>query len=236
LGKSGASTPEPARKIGTLNEKPLHEALKKWCARSGDQFEVPVDGSIADIMRGKQIIEIQTRNFSAIRSKLEKLLANHPVRLVYPIPAEKWIVKQGENGAESVRRRSPKRGGYDEIFSELVYIPHLLKNPNFSLELLLIREEEAREYDGVRGWRRGGWVVSERRLLEVEDKKVIKKPADLSAFIPRQLPKIFSLADLIKATGKTRRFVQKMVYCLRLLNCIEAVGKKGRAVVYTREK
>jgi hypothetical protein len=54
LGKPGANTPEPARKIGTLNEKPLHEALKKWYARPGDKFEVPVDGSIADIVRGSR--------------------------------------------------------------------------------------------------------------------------------------------------------------------------------------
>jgi len=236
LGKSGASTPEPAKKIGTLNEKPLHEALKKWYARPGDKFEVPIDGSIADIMRGKRIIEIQTRNFSAIRRKLEKLLANHPVRLVYPIPVEKWIVKPGGTGEEPLRRRSPRRGGYEDIFNELVYLPHLLQNPNFSLELLLICEEEAREYDGVRGWRRGGWVVNERRLLEVVGQKVLMKPADLSSFIPRNLSKAFTVADLIKATGKTRRFVQKMVYCLRLLGCIEQVGKKGNAILYSRIK
>ena len=69
-------------KIGTLNEKPLHEALKKWYAQSGDRVEVPVDGSIVDIVRGELLVEIQTSNFAAIRRKLEKLIVNHPVRLV----------------------------------------------------------------------------------------------------------------------------------------------------------
>ena len=193
-------------------------------------------GVLEEKRRGGRIIEIQTRNFSAIRRKLEKLVVNHRVRLVYPIAAEKWITKPGKTRAEPIRRRSPKRGGYEEIFSELVYIPHLLKNPNFTLELLLIREEEAREYDGVRGWRRGGWVTSERRLLEVVGHKVFRTPKDLSALIPRKLTKVFSLADVIKATGKTRRFVQKMVYCLRLMGCIDAVGKKGNAILYSRVK
>jgi hypothetical protein len=240
LGKSGDSKPEPATKIGTLNEKPLHEALKKWYARSGDKFEVPVDGSIADIVRGSRsggrIIEIQTRNFSAIRRKLEKLLTNHPVRLVYPIPAEKWIVKPGETGAEPVRRRSPKRGGYEEIFSELVYIPHLLKHPNFTLDLLLIREEEAREYDGVRGWRKRGWVTNERRLLEVVGHKVIRNSKDLSALIPRNLPKAFTTAELAAGMKKPKRLAQQMVYCLRLVGCIEQVGKRGNAILYSRTK
>ena len=46
--------------IGTLNEKPLHAALKDWCARPGDQFEVFVDGFVVDIVRGNLLIEIQT--------------------------------------------------------------------------------------------------------------------------------------------------------------------------------
>jgi hypothetical protein len=237
LGKTSAGkAPAAPRKIGTLNEKPLHEALKKWYARPGDKFEVTVDGFVADIVRGKRIIEIQTRNFSAIKRKLGKLVTGHPVRLVYPIAAEKWIVKPGKTGVEPVRRRSPKRGGYEEIFRELVYIPHLLKNPNFTLELLLIREEEAREYDGVRGWRRGGWVTNERRLLEVVGKKVVKTPADLSAFIPRKLAKAFTVSDLALAAGKARSLAQRMVYCLRLAGCIEQVGKRGNAIVYTRVK
>jgi hypothetical protein len=235
LAKSSKPELEPAG-IGKLNEKPLHEALKKWYARPGDKFEVPVDGSIADIVRGKRLIEIQTKNFSSIRRKLEKLLVNHPLRLVYPIPAEKWIVKPGKTGVEPSRRRSPRRCGYEQIFSELVYIPHLLKNPNLTLELLLIREEEAREYDGVRGWRRGGWVTNERRLLEVVGQKVIKTPKDLSAFIPRSLPEVFTTSELAAEMKKPKRLAQQMIYCLRLMGCIEQVGKKGRAVLYARAK
>jgi hypothetical protein len=232
LVKSSKPELEPAG-IGTLNEKPLHEALKKWYARPGDKFEVPVDGSIADIVRGKRLIEIQTKNFSSIRRKLEKLLVNHPLHLVYPIPAEKWIVKPGNTGES--RRRSPRRCGYEQIFSELVYIPHLLKHRNLTLELLLIHEEEAREYDGVRGWRRGGWVTSERRLLEVVGQKVIKTPKDLSVFIPRSLPEAFTTSELAAEMKKPNRLAQQMVYCLRLMGCIEQVGKKGRAVLYSRK-
>jgi hypothetical protein len=50
--------------------------------------------------------------------------------------------------------------------------------------LLLIQEEEVRRYDGVRGWRKGGWVTCERRLLKVLDRRTLISPADIAAFIP----------------------------------------------------
>jgi hypothetical protein len=223
------------RKIGTLNEKPLHEALKKWYARANDKFEVSVDGFVVDIVRGKLLVEIQTRNFGAIRRKLEKLLVHHKVRLVYPIPCEKWILKQADDeDSPDSRRKSPKRGGFEDIFDELVSLPKLLMNPNFSIELLLIEEEEARRYDGVRGWRRRGWVTEERRLLKVVEHRTIKTPADLAGFIPRGLTEPFTTSDLAAATSKPRRLAQKMVYCLRLAGCITMVGKRANAILYAR--
>jgi len=223
--------------IGTLNEKPLHEALKRWYAEPGDLFEVPVDGFVVDIVRDNLFIEIQTRNFSAIKRKLEKLLINHPVRLVYPIPREKWItrLKQTDEGDIPVsRRRSPKHGGFEHVFEELIRLPGLLKNPNLTIELLLIEEEEMRRYDGVRGWRRGGWVTEERRLLRVVDRRTLNSPADMHAFIPANLAEPFSVSDLATATGISRRLVQKTIYCLRAMGCVVQVGKRGNAILYVR--
>ena len=220
--------------IGTLNEKPLHEALKKWYARPHDRFEVPVDGSVADIVRGKQIIEIQTKNFAAIRRKLEKLLAKHKVRLVYPIAAEKWIVRDSPK-AKIMRRLSPKRGDYLDIFNELLRIPHLIAHPNFSLELVLIKEEESRVYDGKRGWRRGYWVIEERRLLEVMESKTVKSAKGLEAFLPKDLPCPFTTTDLAKALQKNPFFARKMAYCLKRAGCIQQVGKKGNFLLYKKQ-
>jgi hypothetical protein len=78
--------------IGLLNEKALHASLKEWYALPGDRFEVPVDGFVIDIVRDDLLIEIQTRNFSAIKSKLTALVHSHRVRLIYPIVQEKWIL------------------------------------------------------------------------------------------------------------------------------------------------
>jgi len=220
--------------IGTLNENPLHSALKEWYAEPGDSLEVPVDGFVVDIVRGELLIEVQTANFSAIGRKLAGLAAGHRVRLVYPIPLQKWIVRLDAEGETIGRRRSPKRGAVEDVFQELVRIPHLLADPNCSLDVLLTREEEVRRYQEGRAWRRKGWVVCERRLLEVAGHRIFRTPADLAALLPDELPDPFTTADVAQAGGHPRWLAQKMAYCLRKLGAIRQEGKSGNALLYRR--
>ena len=222
--------------IGSLNEKSLHADLKRWYARPGDRIEVLVDGFVIDIVRGDLLIEIQTRNFSALKQKLARLTAQHPVRLVYPIAQERWIVKlAGDEQGILSHRKSPHRGGFTELFKELVSFPQLLAQPNFSLEALLIREEERRAYDGKRAWRRKGWVTQERRLIEVVEQRRFDTPADLAALLPSDLASPFTTVDLAAALGKPRRLAGQMVYCLHKVGALGRVGKQGRAMLYERQ-
>ena len=217
--------------IGLVNEKPLHASLKQWYARPGDRFEVPVDGFVIDIVRDDLLIEIQTRNFAAINSKLCKLTRSYAVRLVYPIVQEKWIVRSAPNGGTVVRRKSPKRGRLEDLFWELVSIPQLLSNPNFSLEVLMISEEEMRRYDGKRKWRRKGWVIEGRRLVDVLDQRLFGASADWLTFIPDGLQS-FTTKDLATVADTRRDLAQKMAYCLRQARMIELIGRQGRANMY----
>ena len=221
--------------IGTLNESPLHADLKAWYARPDDRFEVAVDGFVVDIVRGDLLVEIQTANFSSIKRKLAALTANHRVRLVYPVARERWIVKLARDGrGRPKRRKSPKRGSIEEVFKELVSFPHLLADPSFSLDVLLVQEEEVRHYDGKRGWRRRGWVTDERRLLQVVESRIFETPADLAALIPTSLPEPFTTAELAAAVGRPRWLAQKMAYCLREMGMVSPVGKRGNAILYVR--
>jgi hypothetical protein len=217
-----------------LNEKALHSGIKAWYARPGDQFEAPVDGFIIDIVRDDLLVEIQTGNFSAIRRKLTRLADLHPVRLVYPIAREKWIVKDGAAIGKPSRRKSPKRGRLEDLFAELVSLPHLLSHSNFSIEILLIQEEEVRRPNHARGWRRKEWVTHERRLLRVLERRLFESPAQLAAMIPETLVQPFTTADLASALAMPRWLAQKMAYCLRVLGATQAVGKLGHAVTYQR--
>ena len=219
--------------IGILNEKPLHADLKQWLAQPGDQFEVAVDGFVIDIVRGERLIEIQTRNFGAMKRKLRQLLPHHPIHLVHPIAQEKWIVKLSPDGQPIGRRKSPKRGTTADLFRELVYIHPLMAHDNFSLEILLIQEEETRYHDSTRGWRRKGWLTQERHLLAVTASYTFHTPADLLALLPATLPTQFTTAHIAKGLSIPRGLAQKMVYCLRHMDLIEVVGKDGRSLLYT---
>jgi hypothetical protein len=218
--------------IGLLNEKALHASLKQWYARPGDRFEVTVDGFVIDIVRDDLLIEIQTSNFSSIKSKLNTLARRHRVRLIYPIVQEKWIVRSANgNGGGAVRRKSPKRGRLEDLFWELVSIPQLLLNPNFSLEVLMIRGEEVRRYEAKRRWRRRGWLIEGRRLLEVVDQRSFGHSADWLRFLPEGL-ELFTTMDLATRMNTRRDLAQKMAYCLREARMIELIGKRGRDNLY----
>ena len=220
-------------RIGLLNEKPLHAALKEWYALPGDQFEVSLDGYVIDIVRGDLLLEIQTGNFTSIRAKLTRLLQRHNVRLVYPIAAEKWVIKRSsDDPGESVRRKSPKRGRVEDLFWESVRIPHLLTHDNLALEVVMIQEEEVRRYDATRNWRRRGWGTEERRLLDVVDQRVFVRPADWRSLLPQGLDEPFTTKDLTEAIGISRTLAQKMVYCLRAMGVIAQTGKRGRFNLY----
>jgi len=221
--------------IGSLNEKPLHAALKLWYAKPRDEFEVSVDGFVIDIVRGKQLVEIQTKNFSSMKRKLLALTANHKVRLMYPIAREKWIVKSAQRkGAKNSRRKSPKRGRMDQVLEELVSFPKLLADPNFSLLVLLIQEEEVRHHDPKRSWRRKGWVTHERRLLDVVEQQLFESPEDMGAFIPSTLDETFTTLDLAEATERPRWIAQKMAYCLREMGVIKKIGFRNRGILYEK--
>jgi len=220
--------------IGTLNEKALHAALKEWYAEPGDRVEVEVEGFFIDLVRGELLIEIQTGGFASIKRKLLALTEAHPLRLVYPIAREKWIVKLDGDGQRLSRRKSPKRGKVEDVFSELVSFPRLITRPNFSLDVLLIQEEEDRVHVPGRAWRRRGWVTHERRLLDVVGRHTFETGPDLARLLPAGLCDEFTTADLAAAIRRPRWVAQKMAYCLRKAGLIKAVGKQGRSILYIR--
>ncbi len=234
VSSAKASKPPAPSGIGRLRETALHAALKAWCARPGDELEAQVEGYVVDLRRGDAVIEVQTRNFSALKRKLAALLDHHPVRLVHPIAQEKYIVRLGRGGRVESRRKSPKRGQVVALFTELVSLPELAARPGFTLEIVLTREEEVLRQGRGGSWRRRGWKIADRRLLEVVGRVEFTSPADYAAFLPAGLPSPFSARDLAEQGAYPLPLAQKMVYCLRRMGALEAAGKRGRAALYAR--
>ena len=220
------------RQIGTLAEKSLHAGIKEWYGRPGDQFEVKVDGFVIDIVRGQQLIEIQTRHLGALKRNLNRLLPHHPVLLLHPIPQEKWIVRQTAVGEPVSRRKSPKKGQLFDLFSELMRIPHLLARPNLTVGALLTQQEEIWRDDGQGSWRRKGWSLYDHRLLSVLDLHTFATPDDLLRLLPPDLSQPFTNRQLAKLAGLRLNLAQRVTYTLVRCQVLEQCGKEGRSNLY----
>ena len=215
-----------------MTELSLHNQLKDHYAGSGDLVEHLVDGYVIDIVRGGELIEVQTGNFSAIKQKLYDLLREHRVRVVYPVAYKKWVTRVDLEGKRLSRRKSPKTGRVEELFNELVYLSDVMLEPSFELEVPLVNMDEILVDDGKGSWRRRRWSIQDRKLLSIENTTLFRCREDLLTLLPGNLPPIFTTRDLAKHSGLRTRLAQRMAYCLRHLRLLEVKGKRGRSYLY----
>ena len=218
-----------------MNEFSLHLEIKKVYSIPGDLFEVKLDNYIVDVLRGNLAIEVQTRNFSALKEKLQVLTKKHQVRLVYPLVEKKWITYVTKDYEVLNRRKSSKNGRLTDLFRELVMIPHMIGAENFSLEVLLVDEEEVRCLDGKGSRRRRrGASIKERKLLKVNGRILFQTKADYLEILPDGLKEVFTNRDLAKLSKISMRIAQQITYCLRKSGVIQLVGKKGRELAFQK--
>lgn len=218
--------------INLQNESNLHMAIKKWYMTEGDRLEVKVGKSIVDILRGDLVIEIQLRNFYAIKNKIVKLTAEHKVRLVYPIPFIKWIVYIDDKGVILSKRKSPKKGDLFVLFDELMRMPDLVNNENFEIEVLFIEEEEIRSDDGMGSWRRKGVSILNRNFICVHKTALLKNRKDFLMFIPNDIKVPFTTKTYSEKMNITIRKSRKVIYCLKKMGLIKQVGKSRNLILY----
>ena len=217
-----------------MNEFSLHSEIKKVYSLPGDQYEVKVGNYIVDILRENLLIEVQTKNFSALKEKLQVLTEKHKVRLVYPLPEKKWITRVTKEHLVLNTRKSPKKGKLTDLFRELVMIPNMIGEENFSLEVLLIDQEEVRCDDGEGSWRRRGVSIKERKLLKVNDRILFQTKADYLKILPENLNEVFTNKELAQLAKISVRTARQITYCLRKSEVIQVTGKNGRSLVFQR--
>lgn len=221
--------------IGTLAERSMHARLKRLYAEPGDRVEEKVGGYWVDIRRGDDIIEIQTGNFGGMRRKLTELLASRSVRVVHPVAAEKWITRLAADGSTVIaRRKSPKRGSVYDLFDELVSFPHFFLNPRFSVEVVLVKEEELRCEDGKGSWRRKGTSIRDHLLLDVAGIHVFRAPSDFLKVLPLGWAGPSTNKELAKDLRQPAFRIARMTYCLDRMGLIRRVGKQGNAILFER--
>lgn len=219
--------------IGTLSEKTIHAVLKNYYEPNADNHEVALDGYFADIFNDGRVIEIQTRQLNKLRDKLQVFLNSYKVKVVYPMPYEKylsWI--DPESGHISDKRKSPRRFTMYDSLVELYKIKHLLKNANLSIEVVMMDMEE---YKLLNGWsrdRKRGAVRYDR--LPIGIRKIVRLdcPEDYMQFIPEDLDSGFTSADFAKSAHISRELASHTLMILNHMEQVRRVGKKGNSYIY----
>ncbi|MBF0365211.1 MAG: hypothetical protein HQK50_06545 [Oligoflexia bacterium] len=221
--------------INLYREKSLHRDLKTWYLGPSDRVEVNILGKVVDIFRdNSMIIEIQTRNLSSLKHKIELFLGktNYQIRIVFPMPVHTTVITLDKHLQEIRKRKSPKHFNPLNLFSEIIGIPHFLKNPRVSLELLLIKQTDLRCADGKGSWYRKGNSLLDKKLLSVEKQLLFNHPSDFMSILPAPLPLLFTnklLAHTFRCNYST---AAKISYCLKKMDLIRVQQKLGNSFQY----
>lgn len=238
------ASPADAPHIGTLREKRLHAAVKRYLCPDEACHERPVgdllreDGAkprrmVADILTEGHILEVQTGGFFPLREKIGWYLTHTPCRVtvVHPIPAVKylsWI--DPEDGSILSRHKSPKRGKVKDMARELYWVSDYIGDPRFSVRLLLLELEEYRMADGWSKDRKRGSNRYERFPTALLGDVTLRSPADYAAwFLPPALSAPdaegdfppFTAAAYAKATGIRGKASYSTIHLLEKLKLIE---------------
>lgn len=249
-------SPEDAPHIGTLREKRLHAAVKRYLCPDETCHERPVgdllreDGPkprrmVADILTDGHILEVQTGGFFPLREKIGWYLTHTPCRVtvVHPIPAVKylsWI--DPEDGSILSRHKSPKRGRVRDAAGELYWVSDFIGDPRFAVRLLLLELEEYRMADGWSKDKKRGSNRYERFPTALLGDVTLWTPDDYAAyFLPPALTApdaegtlpIFTAAAYAKATGIRGKATYSMIHLLEKLGVVrECEEKVGRSKAY----
>ena len=221
--------------VGTLSEKYLHALLKNYYEPDRLFHEVKIDRFTADICKGNEIIEIQTRQLNRLREKLEAyMLMGYNVKVVYPIPRHRWLVwVDNETGDMTKRRKSPKVGSFISSLFELYKIKYFLDWDKLTVELLLFDAEEYRNLDGYGKNKKYRSTRLEMMPLAFVDSLTLESISDYMAFVPESLPQIFKSRDYAKAVRSDQSFANTALNILAYLGVIKKCGKDKNAFLYT---
>lgn len=247
--------------IGTLGEKQMHAAIKRFICPDESCHEILIDGSalcierddggkdneektvkkkkrrfVADVLLNDTIYEIQTGPFSPLREKIQWILDNtaYKIVVIHPIAETKWLnYINGKSGEVERRQKSPQRGKFTDIAGELYYLRDFIGNPRFSLVLLMMEAEQYKKKTAEKSRRRSQYRKYELIPVSLLRAHVFKTLDDYRAFIPHNLPSPFCVKDYSSLSGIKGRDAYSIVKTLTYLGLIAEAGKLGRAAAYT---
>ena len=248
--------------IGTLSEKTVHAVVKNYYEPDEDHQEIPIEGKYADIYtEDERIIEIQTGNFSRLKSKLPVFLPEYDVTVVLPVPDRRRMIWIDPETGEEV-----SAGAYRSAlapwpaFRELYTIREYLSHPHMHVRFLLMNMTEYRLLNGrSRDRKHFGKTRHDRIPEELTGEIILNEPRDYMLFLPEELTEhtkiseaaddtaavrkatdpeaaptgTFTSAELARAAHIPKPYLSYVTGLLRMLGVIERLPKKqGRSWLY----
>lgn len=240
--------------IGTMAEKRMHKALKRYICPDESCHEVRIrpdgtpstddreraesgrGGYIADIYKDGEIFEIQTAGFYPLKKKIEFYLKNTDFRVtvVHPLVECKWSVwVDPETGETTPRRRSPKKEKTTDLLPEIFWLSEFLDSDRLYFRAPIIEAEEYRMLDGWSRDKKKGSTKYERIPVSLIN-EVEFGAKEVKNLLPDTLGDEFTATEFSKATGLRGRKAYSALKLMCLICAVEKGEKKGRSFVYKR--
>ena len=220
--------------IGSLGEKHLHRSLKYYFEPDESFHELEFLNSVADIKNGQGIIEIQTRSFNKLVSKLERFLPNESVTVVYPIIEEKTICKIDTVTGESLPcKKSPKKGKASDALTEISQIRRFIPNENLTIKLVFVNAVETRMLNGKK--QVGRKKTSKIDCIPTAINSIVDlcEPQDFAFLLPLGLPEKFTAAEFEKLSRIRGIALHNSLMLLLQLGIVSREKGDGRAYIYS---
>ena len=242
--------------IGTLGEKQMHAAIKRFICPDESCHEILLDGSegfipsndenetnakkrrfVADILCKNTVYEIQTGGFSPLKNKIQWILDNtsYNIVVIHPVAETKWISYINKSsGSIEKRTKSPQKGKFSDIASELFFFRDFLSSKRFSLVLLMMEAEEYRKNTATNKSRRPRYRKYEMIPISLLRTYIFKSVDDYKIFIPDDLDEPFTVKEYSSKSKIRGIDAYSIAKTLCMLGLLEECGKRGRAIMYKR--
>lgn len=219
-------------KIGTLSEKSIHSQLKLRYEPNQEYHEKSVGRYIADILKDKTIIEVQTAQLYKLASKLEFYIENgYDVTVVYPVEYIKkinWVTEDGEILDGSKRKNNKAR--YN-ILSEMNGITQFIGNENFRIRVVELDCEEYRKQDGYGKDKKTRATKLNKMINSIVNEYTISSKQDVMELANIQIEK-FTVKELGKVIPLKQRKLYGAVHTLEKLEIIYKYEKMKNTQIW----
>ena len=222
--------------IGTLGERRLHAAVKRFLSPDVSAHEVRVGRYRADVLTAEgRIFEVQTRRMDRLVGKLRVFLDGYDVTVVYPVARNKYLswVDPG-TGSVTPPRLSPRHGTVQDALYELCYLTEFLGHPHFHVLVLLADMQEYRTLSGYGPAKKRRAPRAERLPRGLVAMYALDTPADYARLIPDTLAEPFTTAEYVRAVGIPPAAGARAMRVVAETGAVRRAGKRGRAYLWAR--